>query len=113
MSYEVAKARPPLCWLTWRPCASHHHACSFSSCAPASPSWSSWRPLNRPSRSPRIGSKGLTVEEVDTQLGRPDAIAQRTEGTLRVSTSTYRTRDRTITAEFVEGVLIRFSITSR
>jgi len=29
-----------------------------------------------------------------------------------VSTSTYRTRDRDITAEFVEGVLIRFTITS-
>jgi len=56
--------------------------------------------------------KGLTVDEVDALLGRPDAIAQRTEGTLKVSTSTYRTRDRGITAEFVEGVLIRFTITS-
>jgi hypothetical protein len=56
--------------------------------------------------------KGLTVEEVDALLGRPEAIAQRTEGTLRVSTSSYRTRDRAITAEFVEGVLIRFTITS-
>jgi len=56
--------------------------------------------------------KGLTVDEVDALLGRPDAIAQRTEGTLRVSTSTYRTRDRAITAEFVEDVLIRFRITS-
>src|SRR5213594_3473760 len=56
--------------------------------------------------------KGLTVDEVDALLGRPDAIARRTEGTLTVSTSTYRTRDRAITAEFVEGVLIRFTITS-
>ena len=56
--------------------------------------------------------KGLTIEEVDALLGRPEAISQRTEGTLRVSTSTYRTRDRGITAEFVEGVLIRFTITS-
>jgi len=56
--------------------------------------------------------KGLTVEEVDALLGRPEAISQRTEGTLKVSTSTYRTRDRGITAEFVEGVLIRFTITS-
>jgi hypothetical protein len=56
--------------------------------------------------------KGLTVDEVDARLGRPDAISQRTEGTLKVSTSTYRTRDRAITAEFVEGVLIRFTITS-
>jgi len=56
--------------------------------------------------------KGLTVDEVDALLGRPDAIARRTEGTLTVSTSTYRTRDRAITAEFVEGVLIRFTISS-
>ena len=56
--------------------------------------------------------KGLTADEVDALLGRPDAITQRTEGTLKVSTSTYRTRDRAITAEFVEGVLVRFTITS-
>jgi hypothetical protein len=56
--------------------------------------------------------KGLTAEQVDALLGRPDAISQRMEGTLSVSTSTYRTRDRRITAEFVEGVLIRFTITS-
>lgn len=56
--------------------------------------------------------KGLTMEEVDAMLGRPDSIAQRTEGTLTVSTSIYRSRDRRITAEFVEGVLIRYTITS-
>jgi hypothetical protein len=56
--------------------------------------------------------KGLTVEEVDAILGRPESISQRMEGTLSVSTSSYRTRDRRVTAEFVEGVLIRFTITS-
>jgi hypothetical protein len=56
--------------------------------------------------------KGLTVEEVDALLGRPDGISQRMEGTFNVSTSTYRTRDRRISAEFVEGVLVRFTITS-
>jgi hypothetical protein len=56
--------------------------------------------------------KGLSVEEVDAMLGRPESISQRMEGTLSVSTSSYRTRDRRITAEFVEGVLIRFTITS-
>jgi hypothetical protein len=57
--------------------------------------------------------KGLTVEEVDKLLGRPDEIVQRREGSLNVSTSTYRTPERTITAEFVEGVLIRFTIVSQ
>ncbi|HLB53721.1 MAG TPA: hypothetical protein VJK71_01265 [Gemmatimonadales bacterium] len=56
--------------------------------------------------------KGLTVDEVDAILGRPEMITKRQEGTLSVSTSTYRTRDRLVTAEFVEGVLIRFVITS-
>jgi len=56
--------------------------------------------------------KGLTVEEVDAILGRPETITQRTEGTLTASTSLYRSRDRRVTAEFVEGVLIRFTITS-
>lgn len=54
--------------------------------------------------------KGLTVEEVDGMLGRPDAITKRREGTFTVSTCTYRTPGRVITAEFVEGVLIRFAI---
>jgi hypothetical protein len=54
--------------------------------------------------------RGLTVEQVDGMLGRPDAITKRREGTLIVSTSTYRTPGRIVTAEFVEGVLIRFAI---
>lgn len=56
--------------------------------------------------------KGLTVDEVDAMLGRPDSISQRMEGSLAVSTSSYRTRNRRVTAEFVEGVLIRFTIVS-
>jgi hypothetical protein len=56
--------------------------------------------------------KGLTMDEVDDMLGRPESITQRNEGTLKVSTSTYTTHDRRISAEFVEGVLIRFTITS-
>jgi hypothetical protein len=56
--------------------------------------------------------KGLTVEEVDAIMGRPESIGQRREGTLNVSTSTYRIPGRTIMAEFVEGVLIRYTISS-
>jgi len=56
--------------------------------------------------------KGLTVEEVDALLGRPETITRRAEGTLTVSTSLYRSGGRRITAEFVEGVLIRYTIAS-
>jgi hypothetical protein len=56
--------------------------------------------------------KGLTAAEVDDLLGRPVAIADRKEGTLAVSTSIYHSATRKVTAEFVEGVLVRFTITS-
>ena len=71
-------------------------------------------PGNGPRGEVRDGDlrKGLTVDEVDALLGRPEGIVQRMEGTLSVSTSTYRLRDRKVTAEFVEGVLIRFTIAS-
>lgn len=57
--------------------------------------------------------KGMSVDDVDAIMGRPESITQRAEGTLTVSTSTYRTKDRKVTAEFVEGVLIRFSVMSQ
>jgi hypothetical protein len=66
-----------------------------------------------PAQGPGDLKKGMSVDEVDAILGRPESITQRAEGTLHVSTSVYRTRDRMVTAEFVEGVLIRFSVVSQ
>ncbi len=57
--------------------------------------------------------KGMLVEEVDALLGRPESIATRAEGTLRVSSSVYLSKDRRFEVEFVEGVLIRFTVSSR
>ena len=57
--------------------------------------------------------KGLTADEVDALLGRPSSITERKEGTLAVQTSVYRKDNRMISAEFVEGVLIRFTIRSQ
>ncbi len=57
--------------------------------------------------------KGLLAEEVDALLGRPESIATRSEGILKVSSSVYLTKDRRIEVEFVEGVLIRFTVSSR
>jgi hypothetical protein len=56
--------------------------------------------------------KGLSSEQVDALLGRPESISQKKEGTLSVSVSTYRKDGRIITAEFVEGVLVRYTIKS-
>ena len=57
--------------------------------------------------------KGMLVEDVDALLGRPESIGSRMEGALKVSSSVYLTRDRRIEAEYVEGVLIKFTVSSR
>jgi hypothetical protein len=57
--------------------------------------------------------KGMTVAEVDQILGKPEKSASRAEGTLRVVTATYSRGDQLIAAEFVEGVLIKYSISSK
>ena len=66
-----------------------------------------------PASNPNDLRKGMSVDDVDAIMGRPVSISQRSEGTLTVSTSTYRTKDRKVMAEFVEGVLIRYSVVSQ
>lgn len=65
------------------------------------------------SGNPNDLKKGMSADDVDALMGRPVSISQRSEGTLTVSTSTYRTKDRKVMAEFVEGVLIRYSVVSQ
>ena len=57
--------------------------------------------------------KGMLLTDVETVLGRPDRTSQRNEGTLRVTTATYSSGDHVITADFVEGVLIKYAIASK
>lgn len=66
-----------------------------------------------PAMGPGEIKKGMSVDDVDAMLGAPVSTTQRAEGTLTVSTSVYRMKDRKVTAEFVEGVLIRFSVVSQ
>jgi hypothetical protein len=56
--------------------------------------------------------KGMLAQEVDAQLGTPQGTKERKEGTLRVQMREYSTPEGKITGEFVEGVLIRYTITS-
>jgi hypothetical protein len=67
-----------------------------------------------PIPAPRDGlpRKGMTADEVDALLGTPLQSSERPEGTLRVITRIYRSSTAVVTAEFVEDVLIRFSMTS-
>jgi hypothetical protein len=71
--------------------------------------------LPEPSAASGAGAmrKGMTQAEVEQSLGRPEKSTNRMEGTLRVVTAIYSRGDQLVTAEFVEGVLIRYSIASK
>jgi hypothetical protein len=49
---------------------------------------------------------------VEEQLGNAVGSSERPEGRLRVVTRIYRVGDGLVTAEFVEDVLFRYSVTS-
>ncbi|HZS44076.1 MAG TPA: hypothetical protein VFC63_03170 [Blastocatellia bacterium] len=58
--------------------------------------------------------KGMSIQDVEALYGQPFSRKERVEGTLRVVTCTYsQNQDQIIEAEFVEGVLIRYRITSK
>jgi hypothetical protein len=56
--------------------------------------------------------KGLLVHDVEAMYGPASRAEERSEGTLKVSVRTYHQDQRRITAEFVEGVLVRYTIGS-
>jgi hypothetical protein len=57
--------------------------------------------------------KGLLRADVERDLGRPAEDYQRREGTLGVVTLVFNAGEQRITAEFVEDVLIRYTIVGR
>jgi hypothetical protein len=59
-----------------------------------------------------LPSKGMLLADVDQLLGAPRKTSERMEGRLKVSSRVYSTNAGLLTAEFVEGVLIRYTITS-
>jgi hypothetical protein len=54
----------------------------------------------------------MMLQDVNAMVGNPLNMRQRKEGTLNVQTAQYSTADGRITADFVEGVLVRYTITS-
>jgi hypothetical protein len=56
--------------------------------------------------------QGMLLGEADALFGPARATSERTEGRLKVVTRTYRRAHGTVTAEFVEGVLFRFNLSS-
>lgn len=56
--------------------------------------------------------KGLLIADVESMYGPAAGATERKEGTLKVSVRSYSAGAQRVTAEFVEGVLVRFTITS-
>jgi len=56
--------------------------------------------------------KGMLLQEVDALLGSPTSSSERKEGSLKVAERGYSTPNGRVTAWFVEGVLIRYTISS-
>jgi hypothetical protein len=56
--------------------------------------------------------KGMLLQEVDAVLGSPLSNTGRKEGRLNVMQRTYSSPMGQVSAEFVEGVLIRYTVTS-
>jgi hypothetical protein len=54
----------------------------------------------------------MLLPQADALLGVPVKTAERKEGTLKVQTREYATQSGRVTADFVEGVLIRYTVTS-
>jgi hypothetical protein len=69
-------------------------------------------PAPRPA-SNGLPHKGMLLAEADQVLGKPERTSDRMEGKLKVTTRVYRAPAGQVTAEFVEGVMIRYTMTSQ
>ncbi len=72
-------------------------------------------PLANPQPSPKPTRrlyKGMLLEQADAALGPAQKSTERMEGKLKVITRTYPSEDGVMTAEFVEGVLFRYTLKS-
>jgi hypothetical protein len=65
-----------------------------------------------PTQRSGLPRKGMLLQDVDALLGPPAKASERKEGTLRVQSREYTTADGRVSAEFVEGVLIRYHVSS-
>lgn len=61
---------------------------------------------------PTRPAKGMLLRDADELFGTPTRSTERSEGKLKVVTRTYATPEGRVDAEFVEGVLIRYTMTS-
>jgi hypothetical protein len=57
--------------------------------------------------------KGLTRAEVERAFGRPTETSKKTEGTLTLTTLIFSIDDQRLAVDFVEDVLVRYTISSK
>jgi hypothetical protein len=70
-------------------------------------------PAERRPANAAIPRKGMSWQEAIEAFGAPAKQTSRMEGALKVTTAVFTREDQQIEAEFVEGVLIRYSIASK
>jgi hypothetical protein len=57
--------------------------------------------------------KGMTREQVEKIFGPPADMKEHVQGGLKVVTCTYQSKDAAVQADFVNGVLVQYSLSSR
>ncbi|MBV9224767.1 MAG: hypothetical protein JOY85_12100 [Acidobacteriaceae bacterium] len=57
--------------------------------------------------------KGLTLEQVKALFGQPTDTHDRLQGGLKVTTCTFQNKDVTVQGDFVNGVLVQYTLSSR
>jgi hypothetical protein len=66
-----------------------------------------------PAAGPASLRKGMTIQQVSGIFGEPEKTTDRMEGRLTVTTATFARDDHRLDADFVEGVLIKYSLSSK
>jgi hypothetical protein len=57
--------------------------------------------------------KGMSMADVEQALGKADKTSVRTDGSVRIVTAVFTRGDQVISADFIEDVLVKYSISSR
>jgi len=57
--------------------------------------------------------KGMSLADAERLLGKANKTTTKTEGSLKIVTATFTRGDQIISADFIEGTLVRYSISSR
>jgi hypothetical protein len=57
--------------------------------------------------------KGMTLEEVQRQLGQPTRRGERMEGSLKLWVLTFETGSDVVETQFLDGVLVKYSVRSK